>query len=503
MTNIIAYDLGTGGLKAAVINEDGAFLGESFVPYETLYPRAKWCEQRPDDWWNAVCSATKELLEKTGLTGSDLAAVALSGHSLVAAPLDAEGVLLTRSVPIWCDMRADGVYGDFFARIPYSAWYTVTGNGDPPETYSVMKLMWLKRYMPEVYGKTSRILGSKDFINYLLTGNMGTDPSYASGFGVFNLKKWDYEDDFFNAAEINRGMFPEIIPSDAVTGTVRREAAAATGLREGLPVVCGGVDNMCMALGAAGTAEGKAYTSLGSSAWIAVNSAEPVLDTKTRPFVFAHAQKGLYTSAVSIFSAGNSYKWVRETLFPDLSYGEMDSLAEQVPPGSTGLMFNPSLAGGSAQEPSPNMRGAFIGLSLGTTRAQLVRAAMEGVAMALKAALDILKRHSPVNGPMLICGGGSKSQVWRRIFADVYNMDIIKTNVDQGAAALGAAALAANGIGLWRGYGGIEALHRPESVEKPVSAHVEHYKKLFPLFQKLAVFSGEAGDEINGLEAAK
>jgi sugar (pentulose or hexulose) kinase len=128
---------------------------------------------------------------------------------------------------------------------------------------------------------------------------------------------------------------------------------------------------------------------------------------------------------------------------------------------------------------------------------------MEGVAMALKAALDILKRHSPVNGPMLICGGGSKSRVWRRIFADVYNMDIIKTNVDQGAAALGAAALAANGIGLWRGYGGIEALHRPESVEKPVSAHVEHYKKLFPLFQKLAVFSGEAGDEINGLAALK
>ena len=140
------------------------------------------------------------------------------------------------------------------------------------------------------------------------------------------------------------------------------------------------------------------------------------------------------------------------------------------------------------------MRGAFIGLSLGTTRAQLVRAVMEGVAAALKSALDILKRHSPVNGPMLICGGGSKSRVWRRIFADVYNMDIIKTNVDQGAAALGAAALAANGIGLWRGYGGIEALHRRESVEKPVPENVQQYEKLFPLFQKLAVFSGEAGD---------
>jgi sugar (pentulose or hexulose) kinase len=254
-----------------------------------------------------------------------------------------------------------------------------------------------------------------------------------------------------------------------------------------------------MALGAVGVEDGKAYTSLGSSSWIAVNSREPVLDVKTRPFVFAHAQRGRYTSAVSIFSAGNSYRWVRDTMFPNLSFQEMDALAEGVPAGSGGIIFNPSLAGGSAQEPGPNMRGAFIGLSLGSTRAQLIRASMEGVAMALNAALDILKPHTRPGKAMLVCGGGSKSALWRRIFADVYGMDIIKTNVDQGAAALGAAALAANAAGLWKGYDMIGSFHKIEGIEKPVRENVEKYKMLFRVFEKLAGFTAGAGDEMERL----
>jgi xylulokinase len=344
------------------------------------------------------------------------------------------------------------------------------------------------------------LLGSKDFINYLLTGVMATDPSYASGFGVFNLKKWGYEPDFFSAAGIAPNIFPEIIPSDAVVGRVTREAAALTGLSEGLPIACGGVDNMCMALGAVGVEDGKVYTSLGSSSWIAVNSREPILDVKTRPFVFAHALKHTYTSAVSIFSAGNSFRWVRDTLLSDIPFDRMDALAAAMAPGAGGVIFNPTLAGGSAQEPSPNMHGAFIGLSLGTTRAQLIRSSLEGIAMALKSALDILALHTKLDKTMLICGGGSKSALWRQIFADIYGMNIIKTNVDQGAAALGAAALAANGAGLWQGYEKIPAIHRVESEEKPDPENVEKYRALFPVFQKLAAFSAEVGDELGALQ---
>jgi xylulokinase len=484
---IIAFDLGTGGIKASIFNENGLSEAESFIPYLTFYPHNHWHEQRPTDWWEGVCQSTKILLEKSGISPVEIACVSLSGHSLVVAPLNKKGELLTEWVPIWSDTRANDCTADFFSELDYEDWYNTTGNGDPAECYSILKLMWMKKHQPEVFKEMDKVLGSKDFINYKLTGVIATDPSYASGFGVFNLLKWEYEDRFFEAAGIDKSIFPDIFPSDSIIGTVTKEAAAATGLAEGTPVACGGVDNTCMALGACGIGEGKAYLSLGSSAWIAVTGTTPVLDVKTRPFIFAHARKGYYTSGVSIFSAGNSFRWIRDQICRDLSsdetaYYRMNEMAESVPPGSHGVLFNPSLAGGSAQEASPDLRGGFMGLSLSNTREDLVRASMEGIAMALRETLDILQKKAPIEKDLLICGGGSKSLVWRKIFANVFNRNIVKTNIDQNAASLGAAALAANACGLWTGYDQIEQLHQIESIEQPVPAQVDIYGKLLPVF---------------------
>ena len=291
------------------------------------------------------------------------------------------------------------------------------------------------------------------------------------------------------AAGIRPDIFPEIRPSDSIIGTVTAKAARLTGLAEGTPVACGAVDNTCMALGARGMDEGVAYTSLGSSSWIAVTSSKPIIDTATRPFVFAHAQKGYYTSAVSIFSAGNSFRWVRDNLCRDFdddtdTYDAMNRMAEGVPAGSHGVLFNPTLAGGSAQEPSPDLKGGFMGLSLGTTREDLVRASMEGIAMALRCTLDILLSQTTINREMLICGGGSKSAVWRQIFADIYNLPILKTNVDQDAASLGAAALAANACGLWSGYGQIPLIHKVESISMPDPERNALYEKLLVVYRQ-------------------
>lgn len=262
-----------------------------------------------------------------------------------------------------------------------------------------------------------------------------------------------------------------------------------TGLAEGTPVACGAVDNTCMALGARGLAEGVAYTSLGSSSWIAVTSSKPVVDPVTRPFVFAHAKKGYYTSAVSIFSAGNSFRWIRDNLCRDFTddtdtYDAMNRMAERVPAGSNGVLFNPSLAGGSAQEPSSGLRGGFMGLALHNTREDLVRASMEGIAMALRCTLDILLTKTSINGEMLICGGGSKSAVWRQIFADVYNLPVLKTNIDQNAASLGAAALAANGCGLWEGYDRITEIHQTEDILVPDKEANALYERLLVVYRK-------------------
>lgn len=498
---IIAYDLGTGGIKASLFDAKGVSCAEIFSQYDTFFPQDKYCEQRPMDWWSHVCLATKELLKKSHSTAAEIACVALSGHSLVAVPLDKNGNLLATQVPIWCDMRAEDQIEPFFKNLSYEDWYTTTGNGDPAECYTILKLMWMKRHTPHIFNQIDKIVGSKDFINYKLTGRICTDPSYASGFGVFNLKNWDYESRFFEAAQISPKIFPEILPSDSIIGAITAEASSESGLLAGTPVACGAVDNTCMALGARGLEEGVAYTSLGSSSWIAVTSTTPVIDVTTRPFVFAHAKKGYYTSAVSIFSAGNSFRWVRDQLCHDLqsdvnAYDEMNKMVEHVPVGSNGILFNPSLAGGSSQESSPNLSGSFMGITLSNTREDLVHASMEGVAMALRKTLDILLRQVSIHGEMLLCGGGSKSPVWRQIFADIYNLPILKTNIDQDAASLGAAALAANSIGLWDGYDIIQEIHHTESISLPNATNNHRYEKLLRIYGLWSESLGTLGDEL-------
>ena len=168
MKKLIAYDLGTGGIKASLFSEDGDSLADVFIQYKTYFPQEHFVEQRPMDWWDHVCVATKKLLVTSGSPASDIACVALSGHSLVAVPLDSRGSLLADQVPIWCDMRAKEEAEELFSRLDYDSWYMTTGNGDPAECYTVAKLMWMKKHQPVLYRQIHKILGSKDFINYCL-----------------------------------------------------------------------------------------------------------------------------------------------------------------------------------------------------------------------------------------------------------------------------------------------------------------------------------------------
>ena len=191
---------------------------------------------------------------------------------------------------------------------------------------------------------------------------------------MYDLKNWGYSTGIIKAGGISEEILPDIVPSTGIIGELTKEAAYALGLSRKVRVTCGGVDNLCMALGARNIAEGRVYTSLGSSAWIAVSSRSPVLDIEKRPFVFTHVIPGMFTSAVSIFSAGRSLKWVRDNLCTNLQieasekgidvYGLMGELACRSPVGSNKLLFDPSLAGGSAQDPSPHVRGGFSGLDL-------------------------------------------------------------------------------------------------------------------------------------------
>ncbi len=494
---IIAYDLGTGGSKASLYDCDGDCLATTFVSYETVYPRSGWHEQRPEDWWKAIVESTHRLLSESRTPGSDVACLAISGQSLAVIPLDKSGALLRQSIPIWSDTRAEKQAADFFRTVDPERWYMTTGNGFPAPCYSVFKIMWYRDNEPW-FSRVHRVVGSKDYVNLRLTGRLATDYSYASGTGVYDLVGWKYSGELIAASGLPAEVFPEIVPSTEILGTLSAHAAAELGLPATVTVACGGVDNSCMALGARNTAEGRVYTSLGSSSWIAVSSKKPVLDPASRPYVFTHVVPELFTSAVSIFSGGNSFRWIRDVLGGP--YDALTELAASSPVGANKLLFNPSLAGGSSQEPSPHIRGGFGGIDLRHTRADFIRAGMEGIAMNLGAVLEVLRRFVPLTGEMLMVGGGSKSRLWRQIFADVYRMDCVKTNVDQEAATLGAAAVAAVGAGLWKGFEKVDEVHRVQSVEKPIASNVEVYQKLAPAFQLMRKNEAALGEMLHGIQ---
>lgn len=499
MVKFIAYDLGTGGVKASLYDENLQTLAKSFIEYETFYPSSTHHEQRPEDWWNGVVESTRILLKESAVNPSDVKCLALSGHSLVTVPIGKDGNLLVDRVPIWSDTRPTEEVKEFFNRIDEEEWYMTTGNGFPPPCYSIFKLMWLKKHKPEIYNNIYKVLGSKDYINYKMTGKFATDYSYASGCGAYNLQTRELEIRFLNAAGLSPDIFPEIVPSHHIVGELTKEAAEILGLEEGTKVACGGVDNACMALGEVGPEDGKVYTSLGSSSWIAVNSSTPILDFKKKPYVFAHIEEGKYTSAFSIFSGGNSFRWVRDTLCPDLKtyenpYDKMTELAKTSPIGSNGIIFNPSLAGGTSQDKSINIRGAYIGLHLGVTRADLIRAAMEGIALNLRISLDNLKEHTQLTDELLFCGGGSKNEFWMQMFADIFQMKIIKTNIDQDAASVGAAAVAARAYGLWKDYMPIYQLHHVEHESIPNKDNIEEYEKLLTIFKHISDVLADVGD---------
>jgi xylulokinase len=504
---IIAYDLGTGGAKASLYAVDGTCLATTFVPYETIYPNAGWHEQRPSDWWNAVVASTRALMKQKHGSPANVDCLAISGQSLAVIPLDSHGALLRDSIPIWSDTRASRQTAEFFAKVDRDRWYMTTGNGFPSECYSVFKIMWYRDNEPELFSRTATVLGSKDYINLRLTGKILTDFSYASGTGVYDLLGWGYRDEFVKASGLPASLFPKIVPSTEIIGTLTETAAGELGLPRGVKVACGGVDNSCMALGARNTGEGRVYTSLGSSSWIAVSSSKPVLDPKAKPYVFTHVIPGLFTSAVSIFSGGNSFRWIRDALFGGGAaldgrdaYDLMNELAAASPVGAHALLFNPSLAGGSLLEPSPHIRGAFAGIDLRHTRGDLVRAGMEGIAMNLGAVLEVLRRFVPLAPEMLMVGGGSKSALWRQIFADVYRMDCVKTNVDQEAGSLGAAAVAAVGAGLWNGFAKVDEVHQVQGVQKPIPENVEKYSRLMPAFELLRRHQAELGDLLHTID---
>ena len=230
MDTLIAYDLGTGGNKASLYDAAGRLLAAEFVPYATAYPQAGWHEQRPEAWWDSVVESTRRLLAGGASIRNTIRGLAISGHSLGCVPIDRDGRLLRESTPIWSDSRPLEQVVKFFSQVDPGQWYRTTGNGFPPQHYTVFKILWYRDHEPEMFCRIDKVIGTKDYVNFRLTGRVATDYSYASGCGVYDLLGGKYSSELLAAADLSPDLLPEIVPSTTVLGQLTGEAAETLGL---------------------------------------------------------------------------------------------------------------------------------------------------------------------------------------------------------------------------------------------------------------------------------
>jgi xylulokinase len=507
-SHILSHDLGTTGDKATLFSPEGKLISSSFAAYKTFYPETGWAEQDPVCYWKVFCEATQALIGGKNIVPSDIGVVAFSGQMMAALPVDKHGDPLRNSI-IWADLRSTKQVARVGERIGDDRVYTLTGHR-LSASYSATKIMWIRENEPEIYKKTFKFIQAKDFVVGKLTGTIQSDYSDASGMNLLDINKLVWSEELLDATGIDRDKLPELLESISMVGKVGREAALQSGLLEGTPVVIGGGDGACATCGAGVVRENEAYMYLGTSTWMALASTKPVIDPEKRTNTFAHFQRGLYFPAGTMQAGGGSFKWFKDVLGDiekseaqeggDDVYELLTSKAREVGCGSEGLLFLPYLMGERSPLWNPNARGCFIGLSMVHTKNHLIRSVLEGVAYNMRIIHEAFQDQGVSCRVMRMIGGGAKSRVWRKIFADILEKPVARLNFIDEATSIGAAIAGGVGVGLFSSiqdaakFITLEEEIRPDRNNYPIyrryySIFKESYKQLVPVFDNLSTDS--------------
>jgi xylulokinase len=487
---ILAHDLGTTGNKATVFDSEGNMLASAFSGYETRHPQANWAEQDPADWWRAVGATTQQLLARSHIAPRDVAVVSFSGQMMGCLPVDANGRPLRRCI-IWADQRAVDQATRLAASVGEERVYRITGHRVSP-TYSGSKILWVRDREPDVFAQAHKFLHVKDYVAHRMTGAFVTDRSDASGMSLYNLEGGAWSEEILDALDLDARLLPQVHNSTDVIGEITPEAAEELGLVAGTPVVIGSGDGASAAVGAGSVVEGPAYNYIGSSSWISFASPRPIYDPGRRIFNWAHMVPGMFLPCGTMQAAGGSYQWLRrqvcwlesreaEDTKVDV-YELMNQRAAESVPGAHGLLFLPYLQGERSPHWNPKARGGFVGLQVTHTRADLIRAVLEGISMNLRTILQSFLDAGARIDEVTLIGGGAKGQIWRQILADVFGRPVLRPRLLDEATSLGAAVAGGVGVGLFRDFSVVNRLIEIVDRHTPDPQAQAEYERLYPVF---------------------
>lgn len=485
---LLAHDIGTSGNKATLYTIDGKLVASEVYPYKAYYLNNNWAEQDAEDWWKAVCYSTKKLT--VNIDVKHIAAVSFSGQMMGCLCVNRKGIPLRRAI-IWADQRAGKEAESLKKGIKQKDFYKITGHRISP-AYSLEKLMWIKNNEPEIYRNTYKMLNSKDYIIFKLTGEFITDRSDASGTNLYDLINNKWSDSIIDVSGIDENMLPKVHDSIYAVGGVTKDAAQQAGLAEGTLVVCGGGDGSCAAVGAGCIENGMVSSVMGSSANVAIVT-EKILDFDGMKISnWGHLVPGKLNVTGSMQTAGLSYNWLKneicrsetmEAVEKGISpYKIMDEEVEKSRPGSKGVIFLPYLLGERSPYWNPKARGAFIGLTMEHKREDILRSVLEGVIYNLNISLDIFKKYYDIN-ELVVMGGGAKGVIWLQIMADIYNIKVRKPKFMEEASSTGAAIAAGIGAGIFKDFNVVDRFIEIDSTHLPNCESRKIYDKGYKIFK--------------------
>ena len=476
----IGIDLGTSAVKLLLVDENGAILNELSREYPLSFPRPGWSEQDPLDWWRACSEGIRALLQ--GFDASAVAGIGCGGqmHGLVA--LDAADEVIRPAI-LWNDGRTGEEVEYLNGVIGKEKLSALTAN-IAFAGFTAPKLLWMRKNEPENFARIEKIMLPKDYVNYRLTGIHCCDYSDASGMLLLDVahKRWSQE--MLEICSLRQEQMPRLFESYEVVGTLLPQAAAELGLSESVRVVAGAGDNAAAAVGTGVVGEGGCNISLGTSGTLFISSERFGVDPHNALHAFAHADGGYHLMGCML-SAASCNKWLCDDILKTTDYAAEQAAIAPEKLGRNTVFFLPYLMGERSPINDVNARGTFIGMTMDSTRADLVQAVLEGVAFAIRDSFEVARSLGIPLERSKLCGGGARSPLWRRIFANVLGIPLDMVKTEQGPG-YGGAMLAMVGCGR---FGSVreaaDALVELASTTEPEPALTALYEQRYRQFKKI------------------
>ncbi len=495
---IIGIDVGTSGVKVIAVDQNMQILQSAVESYPLAQPQPGWTEQAPSDWWQATLKALNTVTDAC----KDLqpAAIGLSGqmHGMVALDSDCQVI---RPAILWNDQRTSSQCEEITRLAGGPDGLLDATNNQMLTGYTGGKILWLKQNEPDNYARTKLVINPKDYIRYLLTGQLATDVSDASGFGLYDVKTNCWAKDLINTIGLDLSIFPKVVESGDLTGAVTQDASEASGLPAGLPVVGGGGDAVISTTGLGLVKPGQVGVTLGTSGVVAMNLDRYMPNPQGSLQVFRGNAPETFTAMGVTLNAAGSYEWFRNALGQHegalaqeqgtSAFRLLDKAAAATTPGAEGLLFMPYLNGERCPIHDANARGGFVGLTSRHGIGHFSRAVLEGVAFSLKQVYELIAGKSDLSeeGEVVLAGGGAASPLWRQIFADVFNLPVRTVYGSAEGGSFGAALVAGVSCGFWKSFEEAASMIRTETTTRPdpdsLAVYQTRYGQYIRLYEAL------------------